>query len=207
MSERKPKYYYLTAALLAVLLFGSNFLSTDLFKDSLQNFAVWVVLSIFCFACGWLIDKTLEWNVGGKVIFAVVVATVVFTVIFVSVFSDYFGINDLLTESLILYSLRNTVLGAMAFFGMAQAEVMDTRQLILDEKEKRETMEAMLSNARKESELLVKEAKLEADKIVSEANGSMTETKAKQKRIEEEIKNLVLTERELIRKYELEGEE
>ena len=207
MKEKKPKYYYFTAALLGVLLFGSNFLSTDLFQGNLQTFAVWVVISIFCFACGWLIDKTLGWALGGKVIFALIVAAVFFTVLFVSFFSDYFGINDLLTESLILYSLRNTVLGTMAFFGMAQAEVMDTRQFILDEKEKRQTMEVMISNAKKEADLLVKEAQIEADRLVFEANKNLKEASEKQKRIEEELKKLILTERELIRKYELDEED
>ncbi|MDP3580611.1 MAG: hypothetical protein Q8S39_01675, partial [Ignavibacteria bacterium] len=55
----KKSYYYLTPALLVIIIFSSNFLSTDLFKAGYSNFSVWFVLSLFSFACGWLINKTL----------------------------------------------------------------------------------------------------------------------------------------------------
>ncbi|MCK7516427.1 MAG: hypothetical protein MZV64_01205 [Ignavibacteriales bacterium] len=40
-------------------------------------------------------------------------------------FNEYFATSELLTENLILYSLRNITLGAMGFFGMAVQEVLE----------------------------------------------------------------------------------
>src|ERR1035437_10315465 len=109
----KPKIYYLTAGLLAILVFASNFLSTDLFKAGFQNFSVWFVLSMFSFACGWLINKTLGYNHGGKIVFAVIVTSAFVSSIMISFYSGYFCLSDLLVETIILYILRNITLGAM----------------------------------------------------------------------------------------------
>lgn len=52
MNDLVKKYYYLTPLLLGVLIFASNFLHTDIFKFGELNFAVWFIISLFCFACG-----------------------------------------------------------------------------------------------------------------------------------------------------------
>ena len=151
--ERKRILYYGIPALLAVLMFGSNFLSTDLFGVSVQNFAVWFILSIFSFVCGWLINKSLGWAFGGKIVFAVTVATVFVSIFMVSFFSDYFGVNDLLSENLILYSLRNILLGAMSLFGISVAEMLHLQNIIQHEIMKNEDGEKVIDEAKKQAEL------------------------------------------------------
>jgi len=111
----KKKIYYSTPGLLTVIIFASNFLSTDLFKAGYQNFSVWFVLSVFAFACGWLINKTLGYNHGGKIVFSVIVASAFVSILMISLFSEYFGLSALLVENMILYILRNITLGSMAF--------------------------------------------------------------------------------------------
>lgn len=112
----KKSIYYATAVLLALIIFASNFLSTDIFKAGYQNFSVWFILSLFSFACGWLINKTLGYVHGGKIVFSVIVSTSFISAVMISLFSEYFGLSDLLVENLILFILRNITLGAMAFF-------------------------------------------------------------------------------------------
>ncbi len=97
---------YSVPTLLGLLIFSSNFLNTDLFNFGEQNFAVWFVLSVFCFACGWYINRTLGWHLGGKVIFAVIVSVTAVSMVLIMFFSDYFSANELLTENLILFSLH-----------------------------------------------------------------------------------------------------
>ena len=193
---------YAAPILLGVLMFASDFLDTDIFNFDEKNFAVWFVLSILCFASGWYINKTLGWHKGGKIVFSVIIAVTIVSIFMVTFFSGYFNANELLTENLILYSLRNITLGAMGFFGMAIQEVInnrkDTRILV----EKVELLERESDISKKEAKLIIKEANLNAEKIVNNAEAKAKNLFLKKERIEKELKEFIQTERELIKRYE-----
>jgi hypothetical protein len=200
----KKKIYYATPALLAVIIFASNFLSTDLFKAGYQNFSVWFVLSLFSFACGWLINKTLGYNHGGKIVFAVIVASVFISVVMVSLFSEYFGLSDLLVENMILYILRNITLGAISFLGMALSEVIILQKESGKGKTKEEDAKKVLLLAQREAQIMIEEAKLKADKMIFQAQQSVDDLIERKNQIERRLKEFINTEKELIKKYESE---
>ena len=193
---------YSVPTLLGLLIFSSNFLNTDLFNFGEQNFAVWFVLSVFCFACGWYINRTLNWHLGGKVIFAVIVSVTAVSMVLIMFFSDYFSANELLTENLILFSLRNITLGSMGIFGMAIQEILtgEKQTLILTEKVK--LLEASAGDAKKEAELVLKEANIKSEKIIFDAEANAKNTTLKKERIESELKEFIQAEKELIKRYE-----
>lgn len=203
MIEKKP-VYYATAALLAILIFASDFLSTEIFKAGFQNFSVWFVLSLFAFACGWLINKTLGYVHGGKVVFAVIVGATFVSVVMISVFSDYFGLSDLLVESMILFTLRNITLGAMAFFGMAVCELIHLQKEQVADKVATAESQKILFLARKEAQNIVDDAKIRADKIVYDAQKNADEFQDRKNRLEQKIKEFITAEKELIKSYEAE---
>lgn len=200
--KTRPPYYYLTPVLMGILIFSSNFLNTELFKFGENNFAVWFVLSILCFACGWFINKTLGWHYGGKVVFATIIAATIISVLMISFFRDYFLANELLTANLILFSLRNITLGTMGFFGMAIAQIMALQKDAVVLNERLSVYDNELKNARKEAALELKEAKLKIEKIVNDAEFTAKNILLKKERIESELKEFILTEKELIKKYE-----
>lgn len=193
---------YATAILLGVLIFASDFLDTDIFNFDEKNFAVWFVLSILCFASGWYINKTLGWHRGGKIVFSVIIAVTIVSIFMITFFSGYFNANEILTENLILYSLRNVTLGAMGFFGMAIQEVINNRrdtQILI---EKVELLERESDISKKEAKLIIKEARLNAEKIINDAEAKSKNLFLKKERIERELKEFIQTERELIKRYE-----
>ena len=198
------KYFaeYSVPFLLGLLIFASIFLNTSLFNFGDRNFAVWFVMSVLCFACGWYINKSLGWQLGGKVVFAVIVAVTIISIATIIFFSEYFGTFELLTENLILFSLRNITLGAMGIFGMAIQEVLkrESEAVILNEKVK--VLEETAVDSKKESTLMLKEASLKAEKIINDAEASAKNTVLLKERIERELKEFIQTERELIKRYE-----
>lgn len=193
---------YAAVLLLGVLILASDFLNTSLFNFGEQNFAVWFVLSIFCFACGWYINKTLGWHFGGKVVFAVIIAVTVFSMFMVTFFGSYFAANELLTENLILYSLRNITLGAMGFFGMSVQEVINNRKDSAMLKKQVDIYEREAEVSRKESEQLVKEANVKAEQIINDANAEADRIIMKKEILENELREIIQTEKELIKRYE-----
>ncbi|MCH7774470.1 MAG: hypothetical protein IH784_08710 [Bacteroidetes bacterium] len=193
---------YATAILLGVLIFASDFLDTDLFNFDEKNFAVWFVLSILCFASGWYINKTLGWHKGGKIVFSVIIAVTIVSIFMITFFSGYFNANEILTENLILYSLRNITLGAMGFFGMAIQEVINNRKDTQILTEKVELLERESDISKKEVQLIIKEANLNAEKIINDAEAKAKNLILKKERIEKELKEFIQTERELIKRYE-----
>ena len=193
---------YVVPALLAVLLFASNFLNKKLFGFDDQNFAVWFVLSVLCFICGWYINQSLGWRLGGRVVFSIIVAATFISIIMITFFQEYFDANELITENLLLYSLRNIMLGAMAFFGMALAEVLMLQKDLLVFQEKQKIIDETGKDLRKEAELELREAKIKAQKILNDAEAEAKDITLKKDRIEKELKEFIRTEKEFIKKYE-----
>jgi len=201
-SPKKIIVNYGAAVLLAVFLFISNFLNTNLFDFGQLNFAVWFVLSIFSFSCGWFINRVLGWRHGGKIVFAILIAVTIVSLFIIIFFNEYFAAAELLTENIILYSLRNIMLGAMGFFGMALQEVLGSERESVILKEKIKVYEQTMLDAKKEAELTLREAKVTAQKLVNDAELHAKNTILKKERIEKELKEFIHTERELIKKYE-----
>ena len=200
--ELKQAYKLFTPVLLGVLMFSSNFLNTNIFKIGDNNFSVWFIVSLLCFACGWFIDRTLNWIQGGKVVFATVVGATLISVVVVTFFKEYFINGEVMTETLILYTLRNITLGAMGFFGMAVAEVIHLEKDFVIIKQKLNMFEDSIVDAKKEADLEIKAAKIRAQKIIYDAEAAAKNTLLKKERVENEIKEFIETEKELIRKYE-----
>jgi hypothetical protein len=193
---------YGAAVLLAVFLFASNFLNTSLFDFGQLNFAVWFVLSIFSFSCGWFINRVLGWQHGGKIVFAIIIGVTIVSLFIIIFFNEYFAATQLLTENIILYSLRDITLGAMGFFGMALQEVLGSERESVILKEKIKVYEQTMIDANKEAELTLKDAKVKAQKLINDAELHAKNTILKKERIESELKEFIQTERELIKKYE-----
>lgn len=192
---------YFAAFMIAVFIYTSNFLNTDLFNFGEFNFVVWFVLSIFCFASGWFINRQIGWHKGGKVLFAIIVAITILSLITVTFFSEYFGTNQIITENLILFSLRNITLGAMGFFGMAVQEVLSGEREAVILREKLKIYEDNIIDAKKEAELTLKEAEIKSKEILSDAEAQAKNIILKKERIERELKEFIQAEKELIKKY------
>jgi len=201
-SPKRVLVNYGAAILLAVFLFFSNFLNTNLFDFGQLNFAVWFVLSIFSFSSGWFINRILGWQRGGKIVFAIIIAITIVSLFIIIFFNEYFSASQLITENIILYSLRNIMLGAMGFFGMALQEVLGSERESVILKEKIKVYEQTMLDAKREAELTLREAKVAAQKLVNDAELHAKNTVLKKERIEKELKEFIHTERELIKKYE-----
>ena len=201
-SPKRILVNYGAAVLLAAFLFISNFLNTDLFDFGQLNFAVWFVLSIFSFSCGWFINRVLGWQHGGKIVFAIIIAVTIVSLFVIIFYNEYFAAAELLTENIILYSLRNIMLGAMGFFGMALQEVLGSERESIILKEKIKVYEQTMLDAKREAELTLREAKVTAQKLINDADLHAKNTILKKERIEKELNEFIHTERELIKKYE-----
>ncbi|MCK9425484.1 MAG: hypothetical protein M0Q21_05535 [Ignavibacteriaceae bacterium] len=202
MSATKKLASYFAPALIAVLIFISNFLDTEIFKFGENNFAVWFVISVFCFALGWYMNKSYDWHLGGKIIFALAIATSFVSIFLVTFFKEYFSASSLVAENIILYTLRDIMLGTMAFFGMAMGEIFSLQKELLEVKSKLNIFEEYIKSAKDEAALTVLEAKVKAEKIINDAEASAKNTLLKKERIEKELKEFIQIERELIKKYE-----
>ena len=199
--NKKAVLLYLIPFLLACLVFISNLLDTKLFQPGEMGFAVWFILALFCFGCGLFMNKSFGWEKGINVILPVVVATSVVSIAAVAFFREYFQ-PQMTAEILLLYALRNIFLGAMGFFGMLLDEVkaLQTRNTTITEK--LQFIEETIKDTRKESDLIIREAQVKANKILNDADSASKNTILRKERIEREIREFIQIEKELVRKYE-----
>ena len=193
---------YTTPLILAVLVFTSDFLDTSLFHFGELNFAIWFILSVFCFGCGWFILKSFGYQAGAKLIFSVSIASSILSVIIVVFFREYFNAANPTVENVILFALRNFFLGAMGFFGLAICEVFTMRSLMMVQTEKLKLIEETIRDAKQESELTIKDAQIRAAKIVNDAEFAAKNIFLKKERVERELREFIQIEKELIKKYE-----
>jgi hypothetical protein len=196
----KSKKYYFAPLLVAGLIFISNFLNTQLFDAEIINFAVWFILSLFIFAIGWLTNNTLGWVHGGKIIFSVIVAMALISALLVSFFSDYFLTENLLFENIILYTVRNIFLGSMAFFGMSLSELINVQRE--NENLKNIDSDKLMEDSIRKSDLIIREAKLEAEKLIFEASKKASNILEQKNILERKLKEFIEVEKEVIKKYE-----
>ncbi|GMU86032.1 MAG: hypothetical protein AMXMBFR48_12740 [Ignavibacteriales bacterium] len=193
---------YAAPVFLSLLMFFSNFMDTEIFRMGENNFAIWFVMSVFCFVAGWFINKTFTWQRGGKMLFGLIVATTVASNILVIWFSEYFTSGGLMSENIILFSLRNVFLGSMGFFGMSVSEVLRMESDLRLTREKLKVYETTIKDVKKESELIIKDAEVKAYKITAEAELIVKSAELKKERIEKELREFIQIEKELIKKYE-----
>jgi hypothetical protein len=182
-------------------MYSSNFIGVELFSFGAYNFTVWFVLSVFCFASGWFLSRQAGWQYGGKILFAVIVATIMISLFTITFFNEYFGADNISMENIILYSLRNISLGAMGFFGMAIQFILQGAREVLILKEKIKTMEKSNSDFELQGALIIKEAELRAKEIVSNAELEAEKINMIKTKTEEELKQLIKSEFELLKKY------
>lgn len=201
MAEKNSLQYF-SVLILAVLVFASNFLDTNLFRFGDLNFAVWFVLSVFCYATGHFINKSFGWQYGAKLIFAATIVVAVVSISFVIFFREYFNAANPTGENIVLFALRNVFLGGMGYFGMAINEVLNLQSKVVLHEEKLKLIEDTIKDSKKESELTVRDAQIRANKIINEAELTAKNTLLKKERIEKELQEFIQIEKELIKKYE-----
>ena len=85
---------------------------------------------------------------------------------------------------------------------MAVQEVLGSERESVILKEKIKVYEQTMLDAKKEAELTLREAKVQAHKLINDAELNAKNTILKKERIESELRGFILTERELIKKYE-----
>lgn len=188
--------------LLSVMIFISNFIDTSIFSVGENNFAVWFVISFLAFGFGWLMNKYFEWNSGVNIILSLTIATTLLTILVVSFFKEYFSSSEFLVENIFLFSLRNILLGATGFFGMAVAEIYKIKKESEIIKEKLQVYHETIGSSKKEAEILLREAQVKALQILTEAESTSKNIIMKKERIEKELREFIQIEKELIKKYE-----
>jgi hypothetical protein len=201
MSPNKYTGYFFPL-LLAVMIFISNFIDTNIFSVGENNFAIWFVISFLAFGFGWLINKKFDWNTGVNVFISLTIATTVLSVLVVVFFKEYFSSSEFVVENIFLYSLRNILLGATGYFGMAVAEIYKVKKDYEIIKAKLQAYQETIGSSKKEAEILLREAQVKALQIITEAESISKNTILKKERIERELREFIQIEKELIKKYE-----
>ena len=200
--NNKKKIYLLTPLFLVFILFASNLLSAKIFINSNNIFTVWFVFLLIAFSSGLLMGNTIGWKIGNKIVFSVIVVTVFFSNILIVIFESHFSIYESLVENSLLYSLRIVSIGSMAIFGMAISEI----NILNKNKNKNKNIVSKESEVDNQNNLAtnyyLKEAKLDAKKIVFEAKKEAQIIFDRKNQVELQLQELIRIEKEIIEKYE-----
>lgn len=187
--------YYVLPLFLLFLILTSTLLNTNFFVNENYTFLVWFIIMFAAFASGRFMSHAFSRYSGAKTIIIVTAIATIFNIGVVATFSEKFSVHSTLIGNLVLYGLRATVLGFSAFFGLIFTEDDE----IIEETELNEDSHEV---SKGESDLVIREAKLKAQKIIFEAQKKAKKIQENKKKIEVELRELIHTEREVIRNYE-----
>ncbi len=199
MNEIK-KILFVFPIALGFLLIISNLLNANLFVNSDYTFTVWFVFLLVVFLVGWFMGRGFGWYKGVKSISIVIASSIFVTLILVAIFRNDFDIHNTVLGNMVLYSLRISVLGASAIFGLAVSMNAKNKNIV---ESKSVEVNSNIDISDKEKHL-IKEAKLKAEKILFEAEKEAQQIRDSKAQIERELRELIHTEREVIRSYEKE---
>jgi signal transduction histidine kinase len=184
---------------LAFLLLLSNLLSANIFVNSDFTFLVWFVLMLVAFFIGWFINSSFKWLLGIKVVFISIISAILLSFVIILFFGNSFSINNSLIGNIVLFSIRIFVLGSISIFGISISENFNNRQQN-DNLDKPD--ENSPTNNVENADLLIREAKLKAEKLLFDAEKEYNAIKERKMQIEIQLRELIHTEREVIRNYE-----
>ena len=142
-----------------------------------------------------------KWKAGVKVSLIATVASIIVSLGLIAIFRDKFDLDNSLIDNLIHYSLRVFVVGIFSIFGLSISEIIKNKNVTTANKDN-ENYES--SAATNESEYYINEAKLKAEKIIFEAEKKTQSINERKTKIEMQLRELIQTEREVIRNYEKE---
>jgi len=184
---------------LTLLLLLSNLLSVNIFVNSDFSFLVWFVLMLVAFFIGWFINSSFKWLLGIKVVFISIISAILLSFVIILLFKSSFSINNSLIGNIVLFSIRIFILGSFSIFGISISENLKNR-LQNDNMDKAD--ENIPTNNVENADLLIREAKLKAEKLLFDAEKEYNTIKERKMQIEIQLRELIHTEREVIRNYE-----
>jgi len=184
---------------LTFLLLLSNLLSVNIFVNSDFSFLVWFVLMLVAFFIGWFINSSFKWLLGIKVVFISIISAILLSFVIILLFKSSFSINNSLIGNIVLFSIRIFILGSFSIFGISISENLKNR-LQNDNMDKAD--ENIPTNNVENADLLIREAKLKAEKLLFDAEKEYNTIKERKMQIEIQLRELIHTEREVIRNYE-----
>jgi len=190
-------YYTLPLFLLSLMVI-SILLNTNLFVNEDYTFVVWFVLMLAAFAAGKLMFPAFSKNYGAKIILVVTVIAAFLDLGIVATFHEKFSVHATLIGNLVLFALRVMLLGFSAFFGFIYSQLSRVSDTV-----KKEEVNFSEDNKNKEQvDLIIKQAKLKAEKIIFDAQKEAGQIKENKEKLELELRQLIQTEREVLRQYE-----
>lgn len=193
------KLYFFYPLVLLIILVMSVSLSNNLFIDQKFTFAIWFILLLATFTLGWLMHSGFKWKNGIKIILITTVIAVIIGLTIVMLFSGSFEKSSSFLGNIVSYALRIVTLGLSGIFGLSIAENVKNEKIASQSIGEQSQPENDIVD---KTEYYIKEAKLKAEKIVFDAEKNIQQIQERKKQIEIQLRELIHTEREVIRSYE-----
>lgn len=189
--------FFLVIIILSTLFLDKNYLGLgDL------NFLAWFSINLFSFICGWVLNKLTNWKTAGRLAFLAIALSLLLGLGVTFYFKEFFEIQRLLIENVVVIGFQIVFVGLIAFFGISSSEVFKLQKELLEATIKKESYEKLIADAKKEASLEIREAKLKAEQIIRDAEWREKLAKEKKETIERQIREFIEIEKQLISKYE-----
>lgn len=188
---------------LFLLIAFSNGISSGIIETEVAAFPLWMLVSVLAFGMGWVFYRYTSRQMAFQYLkiatAAGTLAGILVTILIITSVKDY----SLFAEKIFASLFRNLYLSLLAFVGyyfvLYRSRVSPAEH---ESSEERSGTEPVY--ARKEAELLIREARIQASAIVQKAEEEAERARMRKQQYESELKQFLHTEKALLEKLEQE---
>ncbi len=199
----KTKFtYWVSTIAYSIVLFISNFGETQILTLMPRGFSFWFVILVFAGCFGFIISylvglKKSLWTVG------IAFLVISFTSILLGLIKpSIFGIVQLNIAVLFLQVLKIALASVFGILGLMLWQNTNLSQELIKAHEKLNFYEKNLLDAKREAELLKKEAEIKAEEVLLDAKKKIQELERLKRDLEIKIREFLQIELSVLEKHE-----
>lgn len=201
--EKVPSIAYGVPLLLLLLILASSVIGLDIIDTGSLGVFIWFTTGILAAGTGYATVRIFGWKTG----FTLIAVTALLASAFGAVgyglllYSKARVQSSLPVEMLALF-VRDLLLGVFAVTGALAAERSRHSDELTERDARITALEETQIAAQEKADILIEKAEVQARGILSDAKAELERQKGEKERVERELKQLVRSEIELLKKYE-----
>lgn len=199
---KKPFYYWFAVFFYAAVIFFSNFGGTQIVNFYPYGFGYWFVVMFFAACLGFIVSYLFGLRESLWIVLITFLGISVITTLLVIIKPVYLKLDTASLANVVLQILK---IGLSSVFGLLGILIWQniflSKELVRSE-EKIKFYERNVLDAKKEAEVLIKEAEVKANEIIFDAKKKVQELEKLKRDLELKIREFLQTELAVLDKHE-----
>ncbi len=199
---KKPFYYWFAVFFYAAVIFFSNFGETQIVNFYPYGFGFWFVVMFFAICLGLIISYLFGLRESLWIVLITFLGISVVSALIVVIKPNYLKVENAALANLVLQILKIGLSSVFGLLGVLIWQNIFLSKELLRAEEKIKFFERNVLDAKREAEILIKEAEVKANEIIFDAKKKVQELEKLKRDLEIKIREFLQIELAVLDKHE-----